>query len=80
MEFNDVQYEGGDVLVKPAWESSEFFLVHRTVLSERSTYFRAFLAERWSKPRTLKPKEGAPHIWTLYLGHEFEESNDPTTK
>ena len=84
MDSNQVHYEGGDVLVKPSWESPSFFLVHREVLSDRSPYFQAMLADRWSKPRILdSDKEGAP-LWTLYIATNTQDpENEPfilTTK
>lgn len=74
MEFNDVQYDCGDVIIRPAWESPDFFLIHGKVLSEKSTYFRALLEGPWSKPRSLASGEGGRRIWTLYLKHDNTDS------
>lgn len=67
MESESTQYEGGDVLIKPPWHSPDFLLVHRFFLYERWwRYFRALLADRWTKPQLLGSEVGAPQR-TLYL-------------
>jgi hypothetical protein len=78
METTNAQYEGGDVLIKPSWESPEFFLVHHKVLSERSSYFRALLADRWSKPRVLGSDETGTPVWNLYISTETKDPKNAT--
>jgi hypothetical protein len=70
---NSVQYEGGDVIIKPSWESTDFFLVHWKVFSERSIYFEALLSDRWSKPRMLESSQERASLWMLYIATEVQD-------
>ncbi|ERF73694.1 hypothetical protein EPUS_00948 [Endocarpon pusillum Z07020] len=78
MESNHVRYDGGDVLIKPSWKSSNFFLVHRNVLSDRSPFFRAMLADRWSKPSVVGLDERATSLWTLYISPDTGDPENST--
>lgn len=73
MENNNIQYEGGDVLIRTTWDSTDFFLVHRHVLSKRSTYFRALLGDHWNKPRALNLNGEGAQIWSLYLKPDMKD-------
>ncbi len=73
-----VQYDGGDVLIKPSWKSSDFFLVHRNIHSDRSPFSQAMLADRWNKRSNAGLNERATPLLTLYISRDTSDSKNPT--
>lgn len=72
MVFPTVQYEGGNVAIRLGPGST--FLLHRDVLIDRSSYFKALLSDRWHKPATTSNHEESKiEIWRLDLYLDQEE-------
>lgn len=55
-------------------EAQRTFIVHNLIITERSAFFSAALAERWSTPdKTVQLPEEAPGIFDLYLACVYQE-------